>query len=367
MAVGVATPVVPVANDIILGEFNAYVNYGLPTQTLLGATSGGCKIDIDRKIKEVKFDGAYGKTLDSNGVPLVRYDSMDVTFTLKNLYLKYFHNKIISDCESTGTWESQDWALTGGTYAAETTIVLEGDQSAKCTGAAENYGIHEVFASSKNLTVFANSETSTTADYIGFAIYITSANRTALGATAKIRLSIHKDAEDTETNYFKYEIGQSSLTADVWNVFKIAKSSFTEAGTASWSAVTGISFKFAGAAPTSSCVFYVDSISLIHNQDVSAPVPVNGSGFGYTNETTYRAYRPSLEIASTDYLENVTLVGQRFDGKKMKMILKNCLNDGKISLALQEKTEVVNDTQFSGHYKYGAATTCPFTMKEYIA
>ena len=223
MSIGVVTPTVPVANDIILGEFKAYVNYGLPTQLLLGSTRGGCKVDIDRTIREIQFDGAYGPTLDSNGVPLVRHDTFIGKITLEQLYLKYFNRKVISNMESDGLWESGDWAATGGTYAASTSIKNSGSQAASCTGDTENYGIKEVFASTKDLTVFPNSITSATSDYICFAVYITSANRTALGGTSKIRLSVHKDADETETNYFYYEIGQSDLTADQWNIFKVAK------------------------------------------------------------------------------------------------------------------------------------------------
>jgi len=157
------------------------------------------------------------------------------------------------------------------------------------------------------------------------------------------------------------------LTADQWNVFKIAKSSFTESGTASWSAVTGVSFKFAGAAPSSSCSFYVDSIDLIENQSGSSIIGVNGGGFTYTDETTYFKFVPTLEILDADYLENVTLVGQRHDGKKVKMVLKECLNDGKISLGLQEKDEAVNGVEFTGHYTASSPTTIPFDIYEYVA
>ena len=73
MPITAVDPIIPVANDVIMGEFKAYANYGLPTQTLLGATRDGCKVDIERTIKELAFDGAYGPTLDSDGVPLVRY------------------------------------------------------------------------------------------------------------------------------------------------------------------------------------------------------------------------------------------------------------------------------------------------------
>jgi len=70
MAVGVVTPVVPVANDIVLGEVKLYANYECPDAFELGALEGGIKLDIQRKIDEIKFDGGYGMYLDSAGIPL---------------------------------------------------------------------------------------------------------------------------------------------------------------------------------------------------------------------------------------------------------------------------------------------------------
>jgi hypothetical protein len=364
MAIGVATPKVPVSNDIILGEFKVYANYGTPSELLLGATREGCKLSIDRSVKELAFDGSYGYTLDSNGVPLVRHEKIDAMLTLNSLYLKYFNKKNISDCEPNGTWESQDWALTGGTYAAETAIVNSGLQSAKCTASTTGHGSHEVFATTKNLNLFDNAEVSGTSDYITFSIYITAQNKTDLG-TADIRFSIHKDAEDTETNFYYYDIANSALTADRWNNFKILKSAFTETGTASWTDVTGISFKLDGV-PSAEVEFYVDSIDLLQNQSNSSIVPINGHGFDMTNQTTYREMTPNLEILDADYYENITLVGQRHDGKKVKIVMKNCLNDGKIELALEEKDEVVNETQFTAHYDASSPLVVPIALYEYV-
>ncbi|MGD9276509.1 MAG: hypothetical protein PVJ67_05030 [Candidatus Pacearchaeota archaeon] len=339
----------------------------MPTQTLLGATREGCKVDILRQIKLIEFDGAYGPTLDSDGVPLVRYERLVGKITLKSLYLKYFNRKIISDCESDGTWESGNWGNDGGTYAAETTIVNSGDQSAKCSiaSAQTGHGIHEVFASAKDLTAFDNSETSDTADYIGFSIYITTAMLAILG-TDSIQLRIHKDAEETETNYYWYDVEASALTADQWTNLKVLKSAFTEEGTASWSAVTGISFEVPDATDDA-LEFYVDSIDLIQAQTDSSVLPVNGSTFTYTDETTYKQYSPDLEIGNDDYLENITIIGQRMDGKKMKIVLKNAFNDGKLELAFEDKDESVNETEFTGHYKYGSGLICPIEIYEYVA
>jgi hypothetical protein len=368
MSIQAVETTIPVANDIIMGEFKAYANYGLPSQTLLGATRDGCKVDIERPIKELAFDGAYGPTLDSDGVPLIRYEKLIGRITLNNLYLKYFNKKVISDCESTGTWESKDWGGTGGTYTAETTIVNSGLQSAKCSIAAEQtgHGIHEVFATSKSLAVFDNLEVSDTADYIGFSIYITAADLLVLG-TDSIDINFHNDIEGTVTNGYKYSVEAADLTGNQWNNLKIAKSAFTKVGDeGAWTGVTGVSFSIPDET-NDAIVFYVDSIELIQNQSDSAIIPVNGSGFGYTNETTYKEYTPNLEITDSDYLENITLVGQRLDGNKVKIVLKTVLNDGNISLAFESKDEVVHETQFTGHYKVGAGLVCPIELFEYVA
>lgn len=62
MAIGVFNPSVPTANDIMLGEGILYKNYGTGGQELIGATRGGSKLEIERNIKEIAFDGAYGAT-----------------------------------------------------------------------------------------------------------------------------------------------------------------------------------------------------------------------------------------------------------------------------------------------------------------
>jgi hypothetical protein len=366
MTIGVVTPTVPVSNDVIMGEFKAYANYGLPTQTLLGATKDGCKVSREVSVKVLEFDGAYGPTLDSDGVPLARIETMIGRIMLNNFYLKYFNRKIISDCESTGTWESGDWSNNGGTYAAETSIVNAGDQSAKMTADTEGYGIHEVFASEKDLTAFDNSEASDTSDYIGFSIYIATQDKADLGATAVLRLALHCDAEETETNFFHTSKAASALTAGQWNNFKVLKSAFTSVGSPDWSAIKGVALTIEGASPDAEVVCYIDSIDLIQNQSNSSFLPLNGGGFYYTDETTYRKFKYTLEILDKDYLENVVIIGQKMDGKMIKIILKNCLNDGAINLALEAKNEVVNETQFTGHYKYGAGTTFPLTIREYV-
>ncbi|OGS41371.1 MAG: hypothetical protein A3K77_06350 [Euryarchaeota archaeon RBG_13_31_8] len=358
MPKGVVTPTVPDANDIVLGEFKVFANYELTTELELGACQGGCKVDIERVIKEIKFDGAYGPVKG-----LRRYESFNASVTLEMLCLKYFNEKIIANCESTDTWVSQDWDETGGTYAAETSIVAVGAQSAKATLTTTVHGIHAVFAADKDLTAFDNSEVSGTSDYIGIHIYISTAELADLG-TSKIRLSFHNDAFSTLTNYMRYDIAAADLTADTWTALKIAKSAFTAVAAGAWTGVKGVSIALNGA-PSAETVFYVDQISLIQNANYNAFVPVNGSGYSYTDEGTYRKFLPDMEIADTDYLENIAIEGQKHDGKKFIIILKNCLNDGNIGLALKEKVEIVTSTTFSAHYTSSSPVGVPLIIRDY--
>ena len=211
------------------------------------------------------------------------------------------------------------------------------------------------------MTAFGNGEVSTTSDYVGFAIYITTAELSDLG-TANIVVGLHMDSEGTETNYYSYDVAPSALTADEWTTFKVLKSAFTENGTGDWSAVTGISFKI-DAAPSAETTFYIDSVDLIQNHTNSTIVPVQGAGMTYTDEGDYKKFVPNLEILDSEYYENIVVYGYRLNGYPMLYYLENCLNDGKISLAMKEKDEVVNSTQFTSHFN--DPTDIPFKIREY--
>lgn len=361
---GVSNFYVPTTGEILLGEYKIYGNYGLPTQFELGFIKESFKLTITREFHDVPVYGAYCNLLDPDGIPLIRIDRLIPMITVESLALRYINNNIITGAESTDSWESQDWAQTGGTYAAETTIVQTGTQSAKMTADTSQYGIHEVFSSAKDLTAFANGETSTTADKICFSIYIATQDLTDLG-TADLRVAFHMDAEGTETNLYYYDVTASALTADQWNNFTVAKSGFTEVGTGDWSAVTGISMKL-DAAPSAEVVAYIDSVSLLQTATQSSIVGGNiGGKYAYTDEGDYKEFTPYLPIPDSNYLDNIGMVGQFHDGKRLDIILENCIDDGTINIAIQEKSEVVYSVQFTGHYLRSAPTTVPVEFRHY--
>lgn len=61
MAKGVFTPEVPIDNDILLGEGVFYADYGEVGQAVIGATRGGSKLEVERVVREMPYDGAYGQ------------------------------------------------------------------------------------------------------------------------------------------------------------------------------------------------------------------------------------------------------------------------------------------------------------------
>jgi hypothetical protein len=85
MAVGVFSPAVPdSANSLMLGEGAIFKNYGEAGEAALGATVGGSKLEVDRKINPVKYDGSYGHTKN-----MKRYDTFEPKLTVKFLKLTY--------------------------------------------------------------------------------------------------------------------------------------------------------------------------------------------------------------------------------------------------------------------------------------
>lgn len=84
MTQGVFTPEVPVDDDIWLGEGIFYADYGEVGEAVIGATRGGSKVEIDKVIKEIAYDGAYGPTKDMR-----RYERYVPSFKVNLLKMTY--------------------------------------------------------------------------------------------------------------------------------------------------------------------------------------------------------------------------------------------------------------------------------------
>jgi hypothetical protein len=102
MANFVFNPAVPAkSNDILLGE-GIVKNNG----TVIGATQGGSRLEIDRNIKVIKFDGSYGPVKS-----LRRYERRVAKLIINFLKINYTNiayglNVTVSDgSNTTGTYK----------------------------------------------------------------------------------------------------------------------------------------------------------------------------------------------------------------------------------------------------------------------
>lgn len=83
MAKGYFEVIPPDDDDILLGEGYFVYDYGV-TNTVMGATRGGSKVEIERVVREMPFDGAYGKYFD-----LRRFETYEPKFMINFLKLNY--------------------------------------------------------------------------------------------------------------------------------------------------------------------------------------------------------------------------------------------------------------------------------------
>lgn len=85
MANGVFNPTVPdKSNDILLGEGIVWKNYGVAGAAIIGATRGGGKVTLERKIRDINFDGAYGSVKG-----LRRFETYKVKMAINFLKINY--------------------------------------------------------------------------------------------------------------------------------------------------------------------------------------------------------------------------------------------------------------------------------------
>lgn len=105
---GVFTPIVPADSDILLGEGIYYADYGEVGQAIIGATRGGSKVEIEKVIKEMEYDGAYGHTKE-----LRRYTRYVPRFMVNLLKMTYTSLGYAMPMDSTdlGDYKEMVWRL----------------------------------------------------------------------------------------------------------------------------------------------------------------------------------------------------------------------------------------------------------------
>jgi len=66
--------------------------------------------------------------------------------------------------------------------------------------------------------------------------------------------------------------------------------------------------------------------------------------------------KSKLDIDDTDYIDNVTVVGETMEGNYVRITVKNALSDQGIDITLEDKEETAVEVAFSGHFDPNAAT-----------
>jgi hypothetical protein len=189
--------------------------------------------------------------------------------------LDYYFTRNVVDiaCYTTDytSWADKRWDnYADGTHSDDATNFKTDAQSIGMTTetpAATGDGIHIDFAD-MDLAHFADGDTSTTADYICFAIYTTTQDIADMADANALRLSIHCDARTTISNRY-YTVIDDAALSNGWNYIKVAKSAFTTVGSPSWGTITGVAF-FAGSGGDGQInETSIDNIQMVRKDPVS--------------------------------------------------------------------------------------------------
>lgn len=71
----------------------------------------------------------------------------------------------------------------------------------------------------------------------------------------------------------------------------------------------------------------------------------------------YKKYRPNPDYQEEDYLKNLAYITQTYAGNLVAYVIENPLGDGALSVAFEDKNELVPETTFTAHFD-------PENMKE---
>jgi len=89
------------------------------------------------------------------------------------------------------------------------------------------------------------------------------------------------------------------------------------------------------------------------------------TGATNTNNTTYKTITRAIQIATSDYLTNVAIVGESSGSSSVPVvcILKNPIADGGFEMSFADKDETVVSVEFSGHFSLTDLDTEPYEIR----
>lgn len=90
---------------------------------------------------------------------------------------------------------------------------------------------------------------------------------------------------------------------------------------------------------------------------------VYGAGMTVTDEGAYHKIVEDVEIADTDYLTDITFVGNTHAGLGVIIIIYNALMISNTALNFAAKNEIVNGVEYEGCYVSTTLTTPPYEIR----
>ena len=216
-------------------------------------------------------------TTGSNTVEPIPIPQSLVTMYQRNV------KQIITLAENAGFYDSSTFSASG-THSHNTTIYKVDTVSIGITGTGNLHGINNPSFSAKDLTHFPNGDTSTTANYITFALYIDNTSLTNL-ASAGFAWEFGNYTWPTgrAVGTIKSSTVAKAALAAGWNFIAQAKSAYGES--ADWTGMKNFTFHL-NAAPSGSVTALLSNFQMIRKDSIDTrPNPFWPAGQLRWNET----------------------------------------------------------------------------------
>lgn len=395
-----------------------YLNYGLPSERLLGATRGGNEFNLNREIRDIEVDGVRGsvKGLRRRTVCRPQITCNLIELSLDNL-LKAIAGANSAATKATAVVDAEYLGVGSAAideFTTDNQPVVAKSEKVYIDGVLKTRGekSEELFignnaVNNKDFTTDIGDWDALTGGVLTSAVGGQSGNggKYVVGASPSVNLLKLDDALGTVLTYLevgkKYRIiiyakhggswatggkvtikcdGQSKELPDLTAEFVMTVFDFTAVGTDATITVDSATN------PTEAEELWIDTLGFV--QFSGDYTIVNSTGVitfnledvpklpnamaevvtaSYTYETGDTATHDTItggDIEDEDYIDNVALVGTiSGKGDDVICIVKNALADTGFSLSTAPRDEAVPVIVFTGHYAAGDPDTEPWEVR----
>jgi len=394
--------------SIFIDAGAVYLDYGLPSERLLGATRGGNEFNLNRVVKNIEADGLKGSV---KGMKRVTEVNPQITANLIELTVENLIAAIAGANQAQQTIVKSEYVGVGDNSEKEFTLdhkpVLENSEKIYLDGTlksrSKKYSSRFVGANVENNKGFVDGTgdwaKGDAADTIELATGGQSGNclKFTAGASAVVEfLKLAGGDGAVLTNlvvgqHYRLQFALTKLTETFTPTITVAcdaGSKTTITPTNAWviyvieftATGTDATITFTGSvAPTTGDILYIDSLELervdgdyvmnwIEGKVVFATAPTDTdhiiASYTWTTDAATHITITGGEIADADYIDNVAIVGN-VSGKNYPAIciVKNALADAGFTLSTAPRDEAVPVIVFTGHYDPSDLDTEPWEIR----